>query len=230
MTDIPKDVKYEILPDDYTQYDLSFKIIVIGDSGVGKSCITNKATRNIFEENYNATVGFEYFNFNVRFDDIIVKLQIWDTCGQELYRSLIKNFYRNSSLAIIVYSVDSQDSFNDIEMWLRELRTNSSPDVKVILVGNKIDLESQRKISKEEGQALADKNKMDKFVETSAKTGFNTQDIFIHISYLLYKDYLKYKNDNESSKTDSTIRTTVTDNTNQKISTKKKPKTKGGCC
>ena len=230
MTDIPKDIKYEILPDDFTQYDFSFKVIVIGDSGVGKSCITNKATKNIFEENYNATVGFEYFNFNVRFDDIIVKLQIWDTCGQELYRSLITNFYRNSSLAIIVYSVVSQDSFNDIETWLRELRDHSSPDVKVILVGNKIDLESQRKISKEEGQALADKNKMDKFVETSAKTGFNTQELFINISFLLYKDYLKYKNDNESSKTNSTIRTIVTDNTNQKNSTKKKAKTKGGCC
>ena len=100
------DYKYEILPDDYTQYDLSFKIIVIGDSGVGKSCLTNKATKDLFETDHNATIGFEFFSFNVNIDGKVVKLQIWDTCGQEAYRSLITNFYRNSSLAIIVYAID----------------------------------------------------------------------------------------------------------------------------
>ena len=86
--------------------DLSFKIIVIGNSGVGKSCLSVKATKNVFENNYLATVGFEFFSFNVRVDDSVIKLQIWDTCGQEIYRSLITNFYRNSSLAFIVYAVD----------------------------------------------------------------------------------------------------------------------------
>ena len=76
------DYKWELLPDDYTKYDLSFKLIVIGDSGVGKSCLTNKATKNIFEESYNATVGFEFFSFNVRMNGKVLKLQIWDTCGQ----------------------------------------------------------------------------------------------------------------------------------------------------
>jgi small GTP-binding protein len=94
------------LPDDYTQYDLSFKLIVIGDSGVGKSCLSMKATKNLFETNYSATVGFEFFTFNVKINDKVVKLQIWDTCGQEIYRSLITNFYRNSSLAMMVYSID----------------------------------------------------------------------------------------------------------------------------
>ena len=90
---------YEILPDDYPKYDLSFKIIIIGDSGVGKSCLSVKATKNIFENNYLATVGFEFFNFNIKLGERIIRLQIWDTCGQEIYRSLITNFYRNSSLA-----------------------------------------------------------------------------------------------------------------------------------
>jgi small GTP-binding protein len=99
-------LSYEILPDDYTQYDLSFKLIVIGDSSVGKSCLTLKATKNLFETNYNATVGFEFFSFNIKINDKVLKLQIWDTCGQEIYRSLITNFYRNSSLAIMVYAVD----------------------------------------------------------------------------------------------------------------------------
>ena len=96
--DLDIDFKYEILPDDFLQYDLSFKIIVIGDSGVGKSCLTNRATTNLFEDTYNATVGFEFLSFNVKIDEKVIKLQIWDTCGQELYRSLITNFYRNSSL------------------------------------------------------------------------------------------------------------------------------------
>ena len=144
MTILPNDLKYEILPDDYTQYDLSFKVIVIGDSGVGKSCLTNKATKNIFEEDYNATVGFEFFTFNIKIDKKVIKLQIWDTCGQELYRSLITNFYRNTSLAIIVYAINNEESFKDIDMWLKELRTHASPDVKVFLIGNKIDLENER--------------------------------------------------------------------------------------
>jgi len=96
----------DILPEDYTNYDLSFKIIVIGDSGVGKSCLTMRGTKNLFDSNYNATVGFEFFTFNVKINNQIVKLQVWDTCGQEIYRSLITNFYRNSSLAIMVYSID----------------------------------------------------------------------------------------------------------------------------
>ena len=82
----------EILEDDYPNYDLSFKLIVIGDSGVGKSCLTSKATKNIFEIAYNTTIGFEFFCFNLKIKDKVIKLQIWDTCGQELYRSLITNF------------------------------------------------------------------------------------------------------------------------------------------
>ena len=100
------DKQYEILPDDYTQYDVSFKIIVIGDSGVGKSCLSMQATKKKFENNYLATVGFEFFAFNMKIDGKVIKLQIWDTCGQEIYRSLITSFYKNSSLAIIVYAID----------------------------------------------------------------------------------------------------------------------------
>ncbi len=101
------DLQYTLLPDDFTQYDLSFKLIVIGDSNVGKSCLTMKATRNCFENLHSPTVGFEFFTFNIKINDRIIKLQIWDTCGQEIYRSLITNFYRNSSLAMMVYSIDT---------------------------------------------------------------------------------------------------------------------------
>lgn len=96
----------EILPEDHSNYDLSFKVIVVGDSGVGKSCLTMRGTKNLFDDQYNATVGFEFFTFNCKINDQIIKLQVWDTCGQEIYRSLITNFYRNSSLAFMVYSID----------------------------------------------------------------------------------------------------------------------------
>ena len=192
--DLEIDFNYEILPDDFLQYDLSFKIIVIGDSGVGKSCLTNRATTNLFEDTYSATVGFEFLSFNVKINEKVVKLQIWDTCGQELYRSLITNFYRNSSLAIIVYAINSKDSFENIEMWLRELRTHSNPDAKVFLIGNKIDLENERKITREQGENFAKTNKLHLFLESSAKTGFNAKKVFIKAAKVLYDEHLKYKN------------------------------------
>ena len=82
----------------------------------------------------------------IRLDNKIIKLQIWDTCGMEVYRSLIKSFYINSSLAVIVYAINDSDSFNDIHFWVKELKTMSSPDIKIILIGNKIDLENERKV------------------------------------------------------------------------------------
>ena len=177
--DLDIDFKYEILPDDFLQYDLSFKIIVIGDSGVGKSCLTNRATTNLFEDTYNATVGFEFLSFNVKINEKVIKLQIWDTCGQELYRSLITNFYRNSSLAIIVYAINFKDSFENIEMWLRELRTHSNPDAKVFLIGNKSDLEKRRAVSEEMAQKFKEENDIHFFSEASAKSGFNAKQVFI---------------------------------------------------
>ena len=234
------DFNYEILPDNFTKYDISFKLIVIGDSGVGKSCLTTKATKNIFEDAYTATIGFEFFNFNIKIGDKIIKLQIWDTCGQELYRSLITNFYRNSSLAIIVYTVTSRDAFQNVELWLKELRTHSNPNVKVFLIGNKIDLEGQRRIQTEEGQRYADQYKLNKFIEASAKSGFNAKNIFIEAAKLLYDDYVLYHKDTDdtdlsseaSAKTPETIsdkKTTV--DINSKANSNSNKDTKGaGCC
>ena len=191
--DLDIDFTYELLPENLLQFDLSFKIIVIGDSSVGKSCLTNRATINLFEDAYTATVGFEFLSFNIKLDGKIIKLQIWDTCGQELYRSLITNFYRNASLAIIVYAINSRDSFENIEMWLRELRTHSNPDAKVFLIGNKVDLDNERVITKEQGENFCKNNKLNLFIESSAKTGFNSKKIFIRAAKLLLDEHLKYK-------------------------------------
>ena len=102
------DLKCEVVKEEVTQYDFSYKLIVIGDMGVGKSCITMKATKDYFENYYAPTVGFEFYTFICKIDSQNIRLQIWDTCGQEEYRSLINNFYRNSSLAIIVYAIDNE--------------------------------------------------------------------------------------------------------------------------
>jgi len=228
--DLKIDFNYEILPDDFLQYDLSFKIIVIGDSGVGKSCLTNRATTNLFEDTYSATVGFEFLSFNVKINEKVVKLQIWDTCGQELYRSLITNFYRNSSLAIIVYAINSKDSFENIEMWLRELRTHSNPDAKVFLIGNKIDLENERKITREQGENFAKTNKLHLFLESSAKTGFNAKKVFIKAAKVLYDEHLKYKNIEDNANPNSGEQNEGGDTAEKLKPVGVKDKKKKGCC
>ena len=223
-----EEIKYEILPEDSTQYDLSFKMIVIGDSGVGKSCLTNKATKNIFEESYNATLGFEFFTFNIKINNKTIKLQVWDTCGQELYRSLITNFYRNSSLAIMVYAINNKESFENIDIWLKELRTHSNPDTKVFLIGNKIDLENDRIINREQAEEYSNQNHFNLFMESSAKTGFNAQKIFIEAAKILYEDYLKYQHDDVSRGSIGNFKPiNSNDNQNQ---LNMENKNSGGCC
>ena len=183
----------EILNQEVGDFELNFKIIIIGDSGVGKSCLSLRATKNVFESVYSPTIGFEFMTFFIKVDEKPIKLQIWDTCGQEVYRSLISSFYNNSSLAILVYSIDNEDSFNNLEYWLNELRTKGNPDINIFLIGNKADLEEKRKITKEAAQEFSDNNKIKLFLETSAKTGFNAQNIFIEAAKLLYKQHLQFK-------------------------------------
>ena len=210
---------YEVLANTSADFDLNFKIIVLGDSGVGKSCLTNRAIRDNFQENFSPTIGFEFFTFIVKIEDKIIKLQIWDTCGQEMYRSLISNFYHNSSLAFIVYSVADKESFKNVEVWYNEIREKSNPDVKIFLVGNKIDLDESREVQKEEGQNFAYVYNFNKFVETSAKSGFNAQNIFIEAAKVLYDEYLKYQKDKENE-----------DDNEITINIKNEPKRKKGRC
>ena len=191
-TSTNENLSYQTLNEDYAEFDLSFKVIVIGNSAVGKTCLTTKATKDIFLDNHQSTIGFEFFSFMIKIDNKIIKLQIWDTCGQETYRSLISNFYKTSSLAFILYSITDRKSFEDIEKWVKELRTNCSPDIKIILIGNKNDLEEYRIISKSEGENLCKKFGFEYFIETSAKTGNNAKEIFVKSAMILYKDFLKY--------------------------------------
>ena len=221
-----KNLNPEIIPvNEFSNFDLCFKIIIIGNCGVGKTCITNQGVKSEFSEGYQSTIGVEYFTMFIRLDNKTIKLQIWDTCGMEVYRSLIKSFYINSSLAVIVYAINDSDSFNDIHFWVKELKTMSSPDIKIILIGNKIDLENERKVSYEEGQSVAKEYGFQQFFETSAKTGENIKEMFKKISSLLYKDYLKY-----SDNIDPTSSSNPNSKPSLRLKRHKKKSKKKKCC
>ena len=198
---------------DNNKYDYSFKMIGIGDAGVGKSSLTGRAIKDAFDKDYSPTVGFEFLTFSAKIDNKIIKLQIWDTCGQEVYRSLITNFYRNASLAMMVYSIDSRESFLHINQWLKEIKIHSHPDVKIILIGNKSDLSDDRKVTYEEAQTFKDENELFYFEETSAKTGINAKEVFTEAARILYNEHKHYK-----SRVNNT--SFIKDNNENKVPTK----------
>ena len=169
----------ELLPEDYKNYDLGFKVTLIGDSRTGKSCLSAKATKNKFHNDYHATVGFEFYVFNVKIEEKIINLQIWDTCGQEIYRDITSSYFKNSSLAFIVYTIDDKNSFSHIDDWIKQFKAFTSPNTKIFLVGNKCDLENSRQISKEEGLKFKNDKKLDMFFEASAKRGEIMSKIFL---------------------------------------------------
>ena len=156
----------------------------------------------------------------------MVKLQIWDTCGQEIYRSLISSFYRNASLAMMVYAIDNKESFNHIETWLKEVKLQSNPDIKIFLIGNKSDLEENRQVEYERAKKFTEENGIHYFSETSAKVGINAKEVFVEAAKLLYGEHLKYKvrnikkHDNDKDKVPIPI----------KVTKAKSNRKKGGCC
>ena len=188
------DIKIEFLNDSQiTQNDsfISFKIIIIGDSGVGKSCILKRAVQNTFEGDYHPTIGFEFLLMHFQINDIKIKLQIWDTCGEEKYKSLVQGFYKNTSLALVVYDINEKKSFYSLESWKKNIKDHASEDIPIFLVGNKIDLE--RKVTTNEAQEYANFNGIPYFSECSAKTGQNVKEIFFEITKYLFKSYNESK-------------------------------------
>jgi len=188
-----EELKAEVLPDDYNQYDLSFKMLVIGESGVGKSCLISKVVKGVFNDLYHETEGVYFLDFNVRIDGTVIRLEIFDVSGKKLYRSLISNFYRNVKLAMMVYAINSKESFIHIETWLKEVKLFSNPDVKIFLIGNKVDLEEDRQVASEEAKQFKDENGIHFFSEASAKSGLNAQEVFVEAAKLLYSKYFKLK-------------------------------------
>ena len=197
-------------------FDFNFKIIVIGNSGVGKSCLTLKATKDIFQENFVSTMGFQFYSFHVKINQKIFKLQIWDTCGQEIYRSLITNFYRTASLAIIVYSVTDKRSFEETEIWLKQVKLNADPNCKIFLIENKVDLH-EKQVTSEEGMNLKKEHGFECYMETSAKTGVNVKELFVNCALALYKELPKYIKEKEILESETGNKFSLKDNLKEGI-------------
>ena len=124
-------IKYEILPDDFSFfYNLSFQILFIGDTGVGKSKLLQKSIKGIYDDFYSATEGFESFIFNIKLEGEVINLELKDTCGKEIYKPFITSFYRNANLIVISYAIDNKESFNHISSWLEESKSECNNECK----------------------------------------------------------------------------------------------------
>ena len=184
------------MEDENTNYELLYKIIIIGDAAVGKSNILTRFTRNEFSENTKSTVGVELGVKFIKVKGVNTKIQIWDTAGQERYRSITSSYYKGSHGCFIVYDITNESSFNNVEKWYEYVQKEAGKNISIILVGNKCDLENERKISKEKGQEKA-KNLKCAFFETSALSGVNISQIFEELTNNIYDSTGGNKNDEE---------------------------------
>ena len=162
---------------DNKSFDMIFKIILIGDSGVGKTNILSKFIKNEFEERLKPTVGVEFGSKNFTIDGYLVKAQIWDTAGEERYRSITSAYYKGAKGCLLVYSITDRRSFDNIDKWIEQLKGNSDEDLCIILVGNKIDIEDFVDVKTEEGMEKA-KSLNIPFMETSALNNQNIDKVF----------------------------------------------------
>ena len=156
---------------------IKLKLIVVGNQGTGKSCILNRFINETFEENYEATIGLDFQSKNITIHDQDVRLIIYDTAGQEKFRSLIPMYIREAQIILFIYDISDEESFNSIPKWIQEVKEVLKEEVVFALIGNKIDLESQRKVSFEDGKKFAEQNNF-VFQEVSAKTGKNFENLF----------------------------------------------------
>jgi len=160
------------------EYDYLFKLLVIGDSGVGKSCLLLRFADDIYSETYISTIGVDFKIKTIDIGGKTVKLQIWDTAGQEKFRTITSTYYRGAHGIAIVYDVTDLTSFNHLNMWLQEIERSAKDSVSKIIIGNKSDMTSKRVVETSSGKEFADKLGIP-FLETSAKNATNVEQAFI---------------------------------------------------
>jgi len=160
-----------------SNYNFLFRYIIVGDMAVGKSCILLQFTDSKFRHQHELTIGVEFGAKTVDIDNKLVKIQIWDTAGQEAFQAITRTYYKGAVGALLVYDITRKETFLHVMKWLEEVRNNSSKNIVVILIGNKKDLENKRQVSYEEGEQLAKENGL-LFLEVSAKTAFNVEEAF----------------------------------------------------
>mmetsp|Transcript_13342 Transcript_13342/g.22517 ORF Transcript_13342/g.22517 Transcript_13342/m.22517 type:complete len:211 (+) Transcript_13342:577-1209(+) len=168
---------------DVDSKNLRVKLVLLGHSGVGKSCIVLRFVRGQFDQNSKVTIGASFLSQTVSLQDsTTVKFEIWDTAGQERYASLAPLYYRGASAATVVYDITNAESFQKARFWVKELQKHANPGIVIALVGNKSDLTDRREVPFEEAQAFAEANQMAMFIETSAKTADNINELFTSIA------------------------------------------------
>ena len=211
---------------DDENYDLIFKIVLIGDSGVGKTNILSRYINNEFSLATQSTVGVEFGSKIIKKNGKVIKLQIWDTAGQERYKSITSAYYKGSKGAFVVYDITRKTTYDNIDKWIGELKTNGSEDVLIMLVGNKSDLEDKREVITEEVEKKAQEQKL-AFCETSALNGKNVEYAFENLINEILKKVEKDKINETKQLSESKAITleTADKNQNEKNSKKKKK-----CC
>lgn len=169
------------------------KLCLLGESGVGKTCVVNRFVSDVFTDHENLTVGAAFTTKTVKVGDNSVLFQIWDTAGQEKYRGLAPMYYRGSAAAVVVYDITSEESFDEMQTWITELKQLGPQNIVLAIAGNKSDLEDQRRVSLATGEAFA-KNSNAIFRETSAKDGSNVHSLFRTIAEALPLDKIAMNN------------------------------------
>ncbi|WOL14922.1 hypothetical protein Cni_G23703 [Canna indica] len=167
------------------EYDYLFKIVLIGDSGVGKSNILSRFTRNEFALDSKSTIGVEFATKTIQIEAKTIKAQIWDTAGQERYRAITSAYYRGAVGALLVYDITKKQTFDNVQRWLRELRDHADSNIVVMMAGNKSDLTHLRAVSESDGQVFAEKEGLS-FLETSALESHNVEKAFQTILTEIY--------------------------------------------
>ncbi|XP_020599754.1 ras-related protein RABA1f-like [Phalaenopsis equestris] len=168
------------------EYDYLFKVVLIGDSGVGKSNLLSRFTRNEFNLESKSTIGVEFATRSIRVEEKVVKAQIWDTAGQERYRAITSAYYRGAVGALLVYDITRHITFENVERWLKELRDHTNPNIVIMLVGNKADLRHLRAVSTEDAKAFAERESAF-FMETSALESMNVEIAFTEVLSQIYR-------------------------------------------
>uniref|UniRef100_A0A8C1S1X4 small monomeric GTPase n=1 Tax=Cyprinus carpio TaxID=7962 RepID=A0A8C1S1X4_CYPCA len=162
-------------------YDYLFKLLLIGDSGVGKTCLLFRFSEDAFNTTFISTIGIDFKIRTIELNEKKIKLQIWDTAGQERFRTITTAYYRGAMGIMLVYDITSEKSFENIKNWIRNIEEHASSDVEKMILGNKCDMNDRRQVSKERGEKLAIDYGI-KFLETSAKTSINVEEAFFTLA------------------------------------------------